>query len=83
MNYKFLVLVLVFVVQQQITVAQTVKIIHSTEQDWAGGIAGHTGENYTFEIEFSDYVQEPTPVALWIGNGAFTRITHDPMLLQD
>lgn len=59
--------------------AQTVKLINATEQDWAGGIAGHTGENYTFEIEFSDYIKEPLPLTLWVGQYAFSLQTNDSL----
>jgi len=47
--------------------AQTVRVINSTEQRWSGGVAGRTGVNYSFVIEFSKYKQEPLPDTLWIG----------------
>ena len=62
------------------TNAQTVKLIRSTEQDWAGGIAGHSGENYNFVIEFTDYIREPVPVTLWLGEEPFKLVIDDSLL---
>ena len=60
--------------------AQQVKLVNSTEQRWAGGIAGHRGENYTFTIEFSDFTSEPKPLTLWVGNDVFELVTKDSLV---
>ncbi len=61
--------------------AQQVRVITCTEQDWAGGIAGHSGANYTFTIEFTGYTQEPQPLAIWIGSDVFQLTTGDSTTL--
>ena len=49
--------------------AQKVKLAASSSKSWSGGIAGRYGTNYSFTVEFSDYVKgEPKPDTLWIGN---------------
>lgn len=48
--------------------AQKVRLLNSTEQRWSGGIAGHSGVNYVFTVEFSAYIAEPMPDTLWVGN---------------
>ena len=50
--------------------AQKVKLVNSTRQDWAGGIAGHRGTRYMFAVEFSDFKSEPIPDTLWLGHPA-------------
>ncbi len=77
-----LVLVLLLLCQLAAN-AQNVKLINSTEQDWAGGIAGLSGENYTFTIEFSDFVSEPHPLTLWVGREAFTINTKDSLMQRN
>ncbi len=46
--------------------AQKIKILSSTLQRWSGGVAGHSGSNYSFEIEFSGYHTEPVPDTIWL-----------------
>ena len=46
--------------------AQNVKLNNSTLQGWSGGIAGHYGENYIFDIEFTGYETAPIPDTIWI-----------------
>ncbi len=36
-------------------------------QNWSGGIAGRSGANYYYEIEFSDFSGTPVPDTLWLG----------------
>ena len=47
--------------------AQTIKLVNSTDQGWSGGVAGRTGNNYTFSIEFSGFKPDPIPDTIWIG----------------
>ena len=47
--------------------AQKIRVINSTERKWYGGIAGRSGANYTFLIEFSDFKVDPNPDTIWIG----------------
>ncbi len=49
-----------------IVAAQTTKLINSTQQNWSGGIAGRSGSNYIFIVEFSGFRNEPVPDTIWI-----------------
>jgi hypothetical protein len=51
--------------------AQTVKMINSSVQQWSGGIAGRSGANYVFVVEFSNYQETPVPDTLWIDREPF------------
>ena len=49
--------------------AQKVKLVNSTSTNWSGGIAGRSGTNYMFKVEFSAYGRnQPMPDTLWIGD---------------
>lgn len=54
-----------------ITMAQKVRIVNSSEQSWSGGIAGRSGANYSFVVEFSDFDSEPVPDTLWVERQPF------------
>lgn len=47
-------------------VAQDVKLVNSSRQDWSGGIAGRHGSNCSFTIEMDDYKRDPVPDSLWM-----------------
>ncbi len=61
---------------------QTVEQVHSTRQDWSGGIAGSSGSNYTFTIRFSHCRREPRPDTIWIGQTPVPIVIADSLLLQ-
>ena len=63
-----LLLLTAIVILPFISQGQTVKMINSTQQSWYGGIAGRSGANYTFVVEFSDFANEPIPDTIWIGD---------------
>lgn len=48
--------------------AQTVTLKNSTERSWTGGIAGRSGSDYTFSLEFKGFKNDPIPDTLWIEN---------------
>ncbi len=74
---KYISLLLTILFYQQVALAQTIKMLNSTMQSWSGGIAGRSGVNYTFSIEFSNYKQEPIPDTLWIGRSPIALISSD------
>jgi len=58
---------------------QKVKLIESFQQDWSGGLAGYSGQNYTFIIEFSLCDTVPIPDTIWLGQEpVFLSITDSP-----
>ncbi len=50
--------------------AQKVKLVAAVHMAWSGGIAGRSGDNYTFTVEFTQYKKEPLPDTLWLGQEA-------------
>lgn len=74
---KYFLLLLTVIFSQQVVLAQTIKMLNSTMQSWSGGIAGRSGVNYTFSIEFSNYKQEPIPDTLWIGRSPIALVSAD------
>jgi hypothetical protein len=49
-----------------IVTAQKIKLIASSEQHWYGGVAGHSGVNYSFTIEYAGFSQPFLPDTIWI-----------------
>ena len=48
--------------------AQKIRLVNATDQSWSGGVAGRSGNDYTFVIEFSDFRKQPLPDTIWIGS---------------
>ncbi len=67
MNHRGSLILLVTLCIPMINYAQNISLLNSTFQSWSGGIAGRSGDNYTFIIEFSGYKTEPKPDTIWIG----------------
>jgi hypothetical protein len=57
--------------------AQKVTLVSATAQSWAGGVAGLSGDNYHFTIEFTRFKNEPLPDTIWIGNNPIPLINND------
>jgi hypothetical protein len=68
MNLKLISLLLAFCAFQLYAMAHTVKVISATTQSWSGGVAGRSGTNEQFEIEFSGFKSEPIPDTMWMGD---------------
>ena len=47
--------------------AQSIKLIKSTDQSWSGGVAGRSGDNYNFVISCTGLSAAFIPDTLWIG----------------
>lgn len=63
---KQITLLLAYIVITSLpVVAQKIKVVSATRQDWSGGIAGRRGSNYVFVIEMSGYKKQPVPDSLW------------------
>ena len=59
---------LIFIVFLSITFsspAQKIKLVSADKQSWSGGMAGHSGTNYSVVIECNDTTLMPD--TLWIG----------------
>ena len=67
----------VFACAPLVVCAQTIKVLNSTQQPWSGGIAGHSGDNHTFSIRFSDCGKEPIPDTIWLGQYPVELIVYD------
>ena len=65
--FRVFIFVLVYCSSVICATGQTVRIVNSSSQKWSGGIAGHSGTNYYFEVEFSGFRGEPLPETLWLG----------------
>ena len=50
--------------------AQHIKLVAATDQQWSGGIAGRTGNNYNFRLQINNLRSELMPDTIWIGNEA-------------
>ena len=48
--------------------AQKITLDGSSRQRWSGGIAGRSGENYTFTIDFTGYKNDLAIDSLWISD---------------
>ena len=66
MNKLSIILVLLFCFSR-VAYGQRIRMLNSTEQKWHGGVAGKSGANYAFLIEFADFKTEPIPDTIWIG----------------
>ncbi len=82
MKMRLTFLFITLLLYQCMGYTQTLKLNGATELDWAGGIAGHTGENYTFEIEFINCQEEPIPIMIWIGKYAI-KLTIDDSIANN
>jgi len=65
MNKLSIILVLLFCFSR-VAYAQRIRMLNSTEQKWYGGVAGKSGANYVFLIEFADFKTDPIPDTIWI-----------------
>lgn len=62
-----------------VTIAQTMKLVSSTDQGWSGGIAGLSGDNFKFIISCSCAGQPFMPDTLWTGDEAMPLSTGDSL----
>lgn len=70
MTKRLIILSLCFFCSHYSTFAQKIKVINAIERKWYGGVAGRSGANYTFVIQFSDFKTQPVPDTLWIAEHA-------------
>ena len=61
----------------EVAKAQSIKTLEATRQNWSGGIAGRYGTNYTFKIEFSDFVGKTVLDTIWVDNLPFAIFVFD------